>query len=169
MLSTRHLTLIACATALVLATLPGLATGAQGNGGGSRGLDLLERPAKRFERSIEAHLDRVAARRARRQAERERLRARRERRRARGAAAWDAGAQGVPGSTLGAIAACESGGDPGAVNPAGYYGKYQFDIATWQSVGGSGNPAQASEAEQDHRAGLLYSRAGSSPWPVCGG
>ena len=55
-----------------------------------------------------------------------------------------------------------------AINAAGYYGKYQFDIGTWASVGGSGNPAAASEAEQDYRASLLYARAGSSPWPVCG-
>ena len=76
--------------------------------------------------------------------------------------------ENVPVSTLEAIAACESGGDPTAVNPAGYYGKYQFDEGTWASVGGSGNPADASEAEQDYRAALLYSQAGSSPWPVCG-
>ncbi len=75
---------------------------------------------------------------------------------------------GVSQSTLDAIAACESGGDPAAVNAAGYYGKYQFDAGTWASVGGSGNPAEAPEAEQDYRAALLYSRAGSSPWPVCG-
>ena len=77
-------------------------------------------------------------------------------------------APGVSIETLEAIAACESGGDPTAVNAAGYYGKYQFDTGTWASVGGSGNPAEASEAEQDYRASLLYSRAGSSPWPVCG-
>ena len=76
--------------------------------------------------------------------------------------------EGVSISTLEAIAACESGGDPQAVNAAGYYGKYQFDTGTWAAVGGSGNPAQASEAEQDYRAALLYSRAGASPWPVCG-
>lgn len=75
---------------------------------------------------------------------------------------------GVSQATLDSIAACESGGDPTAVNAAGYYGKYQFDLGTWASVGGSGNPAEASEAEQDYRAGLLYQRAGSSPWPVCG-
>lgn len=75
---------------------------------------------------------------------------------------------GVSQSTLDAIAACESGGDPTAVNAAGYYGKYQFDTGTWAAVGGSGNPADASEAEQDYRAALLYSRAGASPWPVCG-
>jgi hypothetical protein len=75
---------------------------------------------------------------------------------------------GVSQSTLDAIAACESGGDPTAVNAAGYYGKYQFDMGTWASVGGSGNPAEASEAEQDMRASMLYEQAGSSPWPVCG-
>jgi soluble lytic murein transglycosylase-like protein len=76
---------------------------------------------------------------------------------------------GVSPSTLDAIAACESGGDPAAVSSDGSYrGKYQFDYGTWESVGGSGDPAAASEAEQDYRAALLYSRSGSSPWPVCG-
>ena len=75
---------------------------------------------------------------------------------------------GVSQETLDAIAACESGGDPTAVNAAGYYGKYQFDMGTWASVGGSGNPAEASEAEQDMRASMLYAQAGSTPWPVCG-
>jgi len=76
--------------------------------------------------------------------------------------------EGVSLSTLNAIAGCESGGDPAAVNAAGYYGKYQFDLDTWAAVGGTGNPAKASEAEQDYRAAILYSQAGSSPWPVCG-
>jgi hypothetical protein len=76
---------------------------------------------------------------------------------------------GVDQSTLDAIAACESGGDPTAVDSSGTYrGKYQFDVGTWASVGGSGDPAAAPEAEQDYRAALLMSRAGSSPWPVCG-
>lgn len=76
---------------------------------------------------------------------------------------------GVSLETLNAIAACESGGDPTAVSSDGTYrGKYQFDYGTWESVGGSGDPAAAPEAEQDYRAALLYARAGSSPWPVCG-
>lgn len=76
---------------------------------------------------------------------------------------------GVDQSTLDAIAACESGGDPTVVDPSGTYrGKYQFDMQTWASVGGSGDPAAAPEAEQDYRAALLMSRSGSSPWPVCG-
>ena len=76
---------------------------------------------------------------------------------------------GVSQATLDAIGSCESGGDPAAVSADGTYrGKYQFDYGTWESVGGSGDPAAAPEAEQDYRAALLYSRSGSSPWPVCG-
>jgi hypothetical protein len=70
---------------------------------------------------------------------------------------------------LEAIAACESGGDPGAIGGGGAYrGKYQFDLGTWAAVGGSGDPAAAPEAEQDMRAARLYARAGATPWPVCG-
>ena len=66
------------------------------------------------------------------------------------------------------IAECESGGDPTMNSGNGYYGKYQFSRATWRSVGGRGNPARASEAEQDQRALTLYEREGTRPWPVCG-
>jgi len=70
---------------------------------------------------------------------------------------------------LQAIARCESGGNPSAVGGGGTYrGKYQFSRQTWQSVGGSGDPAAASVAEQDRRAAVLYSRGGASSWPVCG-
>lgn len=76
---------------------------------------------------------------------------------------------GVPMATLESIASCESGGDPTAVSSDGSYrGKYQFDFGTWESVGGSGDPAAAPEDEQDYRAALLYAQSGSSPWPVCG-
>ena len=76
---------------------------------------------------------------------------------------------GVTIGTLESIAACESGGDPTAVSSDGSYrGKYQFDFGTWESVGGSGDPAAAPEDEQDYRAALLYAQSGSSPWPVCG-
>ena len=75
----------------------------------------------------------------------------------------------VPASpTLEAIAACESGGNPGTDTGNGFYGKYQFTLETWASVGGSGNPAAAGEAEQNQRAAVLYAREGASPWPVCG-
>jgi hypothetical protein len=70
---------------------------------------------------------------------------------------------------LEAIAACESGGNPSAIGGGGAFrGKYQFDYGTWASVGGSGDPAAAPEAEQDARAAALLSRSGTSPWPVCG-
>ena len=66
------------------------------------------------------------------------------------------------------VAQCESSGNPRAVNPAGYYGLFQFDLQTWRSVGGSGNPINASAAEQLSRAKKLYAQRGASPWPVCG-
>ena len=76
---------------------------------------------------------------------------------------------GVELATLESIASCESGGDPRIVSSDGSYrGKYQFSVDTWQSVGGSGMPDQASEAEQDFRAALLYVRSGPGQWPVCG-
>ena len=48
----------------------------------------------------------------------------------------------------------------------GYYGAYQFDQPTWNSVGGSGRPDQATPAEQDYRALILYRNRGWGPW-VC--
>jgi peptidoglycan hydrolase-like protein with peptidoglycan-binding domain len=67
------------------------------------------------------------------------------------------------------IAQCESGGDPTAVSASGTYrGKYQFSRETWSELGGSGDPAAASEAEQDRLAAKLYAQRGAAPWPVCG-
>ena len=72
-------------------------------------------------------------------------------------------------ATLEQIAACESHGNPRAIGGGGSFrGKYQFTYGTWAAVGGKGDPAAASEAEQDMRAALLLQRSGSSPWPVCG-
>jgi uncharacterized protein YabE (DUF348 family) len=69
------------------------------------------------------------------------------------------------------LAYCESTNNPNAVNnPAGYlstYGLFQFDLPTWQSVGGSGNPLDASPEEQLMRAKLLYQSRGLEPW-LCG-
>ena len=73
------------------------------------------------------------------------------------------------GLNWGALAGCESGGDPRAVSSGGAYrGLYQFSIGTWQGVGGSGDPIDASSCEQTYRASVLYSRSGRSSWPVCG-
>jgi hypothetical protein len=81
-------------------------------------------------------------------------------------------ARETPASTaspaLQAIAACESGGNPTTDTGNGFYGKYQFTQETWQAVGGSGNPAAASQSEQDRRAAALYAQAGAGQWPVCG-
>jgi transglycosylase-like protein len=67
------------------------------------------------------------------------------------------------------IAACESHGNPRAIGGGGAYrGKYQFSFGTWASVGGKGDPARASETEQDRRAAMLLKRGGSGHWPVCG-
>ncbi|MGH3326507.1 MAG: ubiquitin-like domain-containing protein [Streptomycetales bacterium] len=78
-------------------------------------------------------------------------------------------ATGAEDLNWGALADCESGGDPEAYNPAGpYYGLYQFSQSTWESVGGSGTPTDASADEQTYRAQLLYNRSGDEQWPVCG-
>lgn len=70
---------------------------------------------------------------------------------------------------LKSIAQCESHGNPRAISPGGRYrGKYQFSFSTWASVGGDGDPAAASETEQDRRAAMLYRSGGPGHWPVCG-
>lgn len=74
----------------------------------------------------------------------------------------------APSSVLERIAACESGGNPRAVSPDGRYrGKYQFSRETWRNLGGRGDPAKASEAEQDRLAAKLYRLRGRAPWPNC--
>lgn len=65
------------------------------------------------------------------------------------------------------IGACESNGYADKRNPT-YRGRYQFSRATWASVGGSGDPADAPPAEQDERARALYARDGAGQWPRCG-
>jgi len=73
----------------------------------------------------------------------------------------------IPGA-LKAIAQCESHGNPRAISAGGTYrGKYQFSFHTWSTVGGKGDPARASETEQDRRAAILYRRDGAGQWPVC--
>ena len=63
------------------------------------------------------------------------------------------------------LAHCESTNNPRAVNPSGtYFGLFQFDLSTWRSVGGSGNPIDASPEEQLLRAKKLYLSRGLQPW-----
>ena len=69
-------------------------------------------------------------------------------------------------ATLRKIAQCESGGNPRAISPGGTYrGKYQFDRETWRAMGGSGDPAAASESVLDARALKLLRLGGTAPWP----
>ncbi|SDM65740.1 resuscitation-promoting factor [Streptomyces wuyuanensis] len=77
--------------------------------------------------------------------------------------------RGADGLNWEALARCESGGRPDAVDPSGTYGGlYQFDTRTWQSLGGRGRPQDASPEEQTYRAKKLYVQRGASPWPHCG-
>jgi uncharacterized protein YabE (DUF348 family) len=87
------------------------------------------------------------------------------------APASSGGGGGTPsggGLNWAALAKCESGGNPKAVNPAGYYGLYQFSLSTWAAQGGSGNPTDASASEQTKRAQILFGKTGASSWPSCG-
>lgn len=66
------------------------------------------------------------------------------------------------------IVMCESGGDYSAVNSSsGAGGAYQIMPSTWEAYGGTGLPQDASKAEQDRIAALIYADSGTSPW-VCG-
>lgn len=68
-----------------------------------------------------------------------------------------------------AVANCESHGNPRSSNSKnGYFGMYQFTMTAWKTAGGSGNPMDASAAEQTMRAKRLYKIRGSGAWPVCG-
>jgi soluble lytic murein transglycosylase-like protein len=187
---------LAIAGIVPAAATQALAAPGDGDGTPARGeLAVLHQPVEQLERSIDVHRAReryraalASARRADvvpgsnlladRSATPPALRDAAERLTSRARRAGDSGGSvaiapperyGVSQATLDGIASCESGGDPGAISAGGdYRGKYQFDTGTWASVGGSGDPATAPEAEQDMRAAILYSRAGSSPWPVCG-
>jgi soluble lytic murein transglycosylase-like protein len=75
-----------------------------------------------------------------------------------------AAASGLDGAYLLSVAQCESGLDPHAVNPAGYYGLFQFDERTWAAYGSGSiyDPvAQATTAAE------LIAAGGASRWPNC--
>jgi Transglycosylase-like domain len=131
----------------------------------------LKRHAARYEARLEAKAERKA--KAKKRAKKRAKLARKQAAQGQVAAAPQqqqaAGSGTATPGHLAAIAACESGGNPSAVGGGGAYGgKYQFDQQTWASVGGSGSPASAPEAEQDKRAAMLYAQRGASAWPTCG-
>lgn len=68
-------------------------------------------------------------------------------------------------SILARVRMRESGGNYSTNTGNGFYGAYQFTIGTWESVGGQGLPSNASPAEQDMRAQMLYNERGCEPWP----
>lgn len=69
-------------------------------------------------------------------------------------------------AALAKLRSCEGGYE--SWNPAGpYYGAYQFNEGTWNSVT-SAPYGKATPAQQDDAARKLYERRGWSPWPVCG-
>ena len=75
-----------------------------------------------------------------------------------------AAAHGVSGALLLSIARCESGLDPGATNPAGYYGLFQYDRQTWASYG-QGSIFDASA--QANTTAALIAAGQSDRWPNC--
>ena len=73
---------------------------------------------------------------------------------------------GGPGSKWYQIAECESNFNPRAVNQSNnaHFGLFQFKLQTWQNMGGSGNPIDASPKEQFERAKKLQAAAGWGQW-----
>ena len=70
-------------------------------------------------------------------------------------------------STWDALAECESGGDWSINTGNGYYGGLQFSLPTWEANGGTGNPADASRAEQIRVAENVLATQGWGAWPSC--
>ncbi len=64
------------------------------------------------------------------------------------------------------LAQCESSGNftNRDTGHNGHFGGFQFSPATWASVGGRGNPADASVTEQLKRAKILLARSGPGQW-----
>ena len=73
---------------------------------------------------------------------------------------------GGPGSKWYQVAKCESNFNPRAVNKSNnaHFGLFQFKLQTWQSMGGSGNPVDASPQEQFQRAKKLQAQEGWGQW-----
>lgn len=65
------------------------------------------------------------------------------------------------------LAQCESSGDWSADTGNGFFGGLQFTQSSWEMVGGTGNPADASRNEQIMRADMLEQEQGWTAWPVC--
>jgi hypothetical protein len=65
------------------------------------------------------------------------------------------------------IAEHESGGDPSTNTGNGYFGLFQFSIASWEAAGGpAGLPSNYSSAEQLQIAENLQAMQGWGAWPI---
>jgi hypothetical protein len=65
------------------------------------------------------------------------------------------------------LAQCESGGNWAANTGNGYYGGIQFSMSSWQAVGGTGYPNEASRETQIAMGQRLWNQGGWSHWPAC--
>jgi hypothetical protein len=65
------------------------------------------------------------------------------------------------------LAQCEAGGNWAANTGNGYYGGIQFSLGSWQSVGGTGRPDQASRETQIAMGQRLWNQGGWRHWPAC--
>lgn len=65
------------------------------------------------------------------------------------------------------IAKCETNGNWSENTGNGYFGGLQFSQSAWNSVGGVGNPAQASKDEQITRGKMLQKMRGWGVWGAC--
>ena len=65
------------------------------------------------------------------------------------------------------LAQCESGGNWAANTGNGYYGGIQFSLGSWQAVGGTGRPDQASRETQIAMGQRLWNQGGWRHWPAC--
>jgi hypothetical protein len=79
-----------------------------------------------------------------------------------------AGAAGaVTPDTWAKLRMCEASGNYATNTGNGYFGAYQFNLATWHGLGYPGLPSDASPAVQDQAAQKLYQQRGWQPWPAC--
>lgn len=65
------------------------------------------------------------------------------------------------------LAQCESNGNWAANTGNGYYGGIQFSLSSWQAVGGTGRPDQASRETQIAMGQRLWNQGGWVHWPAC--
>ena len=82
--------------------------------------------------------------------------------------AMSTGTASATGHDWSGVANCESSGNWAANTGNGFYGGLQFTQSTWNAFGGSGNAANASQAEQIRVAENVLAGQGVGAWPVCG-